>query len=644
MKPMTHGSSFVKFLRLLSKLLPVLCLAALSVRAGAQKHSAKTLSRFDAQVDELLTKLTLAEKIGQMTQAEQGQLRDLSEIKSLALGSVLSGGGSDPAEGNDLQSWTKAVQQCQQQALASRLGIPLLYGIDAVHGHGNVLNAVIFPHHIGLGCTRDAALVEEVNRITALEVRASGINWNFAPCIAVPRDIRWGRTYEGFGEDPELVAHLGAAAVRGLQGDDLADPTRLLACAKHFLGDGGTLPETRGANWEGFGDDVRLRLDQGDLRCDEATLRRIHLAPYLPAIRAGVGSIMPSYSSWNGVKCSAHKWLLTDLLKGELGFEGFLISDYNAIDQLDKDYKQAIRQSVNAGMDMFMVPAKYREFIGHLTALVNEGSVSQQRIDDAVRRILRVKAAMGLLEPKRSHLASSASPNNFGTPEHRRIAREAVRKSAVLLKNHNAILPLDKHAQITVVGKGANDLGRQCGGWTIEWQGAVGEVTTGGVTILEGLRQVAGDAAKVSYSPDGNLAANTTAIIAVVGELPYAEGAGDGDDLRLSAEDRHVVSAACRTGLPVVLVVLSGRPMILGDALDSCDGVLAAWLPGTEGSGIADVLYGDFAPTGKLSVTWPTAISQEPINRDEPSTQVPAFPYGFGLGYKVARETPPSTQ
>ncbi|WP_243663754.1 glycoside hydrolase family 3 protein [Rhodothermus marinus] len=371
------------------------CLMLGLVAAGCQKAEQQPpstaafppLSSYDEQARALLAQMTLEEKIGQMIQAEQAFLQDPYDIQTYHLGSILSGGNSDPADGNSLEAWTEVYDSLQAIALRTRLGIPLLYGIDAVHGHSNVEGAVVFPHHIALGATRDPDLVEQVYRITAIEMRATGIHWDFAPCIAVARDIRWGRTYESFAEDPELVATLGAAAVRGLQNGGLNNPLAVLATAKHFAGDGGTAFGTGGPQG--------ALLDQGDVRLDEATFRRIHVRPYIDAIQAGVGSIMVSYSSWNGVKMTGHKYMLTDVLKGELGFEGIVISDYNAIDQVHPDYKTAIEISINAGIDMAMVPTRYREFFQLLKELVEEGRVPMERIDDAVLRILRVKFAMG---------------------------------------------------------------------------------------------------------------------------------------------------------------------------------------------------------------------------------------------------------
>jgi beta-glucosidase len=344
--------------------------SALTVAASMFPVKAGNLRLQDAKVRALLARMTLEEKIGQMVQAEQSALKDLSDIERYFLGSLLSGGTSDPKSGNGLKDWTDLYDSLQAHTQKTRLRIPLLYGIDAVHGHNNVLNATLFPHNVGLGCTRNPALVERAARITALEVRATGINWTFAPCVAVPRDERWGRTYEGFGESPELARTLGEAAVRGLQGRNLRDPASVLACAKHFVGDGATIYGT-GTKLK---DDVHI-LDRGDVRLSEPELRRLHMQGYISAIRAGVGTIMPSYNSWNGVKCSGSKRLLTEILKDELGFDGFLISDYNAINELPGDYKSQIEASANAGMDMFMVPNTYRELYGHLLELVKENRV-----------------------------------------------------------------------------------------------------------------------------------------------------------------------------------------------------------------------------------------------------------------------------
>jgi beta-glucosidase len=583
-----------------------------------------SLSSFDPKVKELLAKMTVEEKIGQMTQPEQSALKDPNDIEKYFVGSLLSGGDSDPEEGNSLLAWTNLYDRLQQHSHKTRLGIPILYGIDAVHGHNNVLGAVIFPHNIGLGCTRNPALVEKAARITAEEVRATGINWAFAPCVTVPQDIRWGRTYEGYSEDPQLVKLLGEAAVRGFQGSSLSQPLALLACAKHYAGDGGTA----------FGSARRgALLDQGDTRVDEETLRRVHLQGYISAIHAGVGSIMPSYNSWNGVKVSASKHLLTEILKQELGFEGFLISDYNAIDQVDPDFKTAIKISINAGMDMAMVPDRYRQFFNTLKQLVDEGQVPMSRIDDAVTRILRVKFAMGLMDGSRSILADRNLHKTFGSTEHREIARQAVRESLVLLKNERQALPISKRvARVHVGGKSADDIGNQCGGWTISWQGRSGDVTPGGTTTLSAIRATVSKNTSVTFSRDGAGAEGADIGIVVIGEKPYAEGKGDRADLALDKEDADAVSNMKKAGIPVVVILISGRPMIVTDVLNRADAFIAAWLPGTEGQGITDVLFGDYKPTGKLSFSWPRSMAQLPVNINSGNYD-PLFKYGYGLTY-----------
>jgi beta-glucosidase len=603
----------------------VLLGTVLFIPSGISRPSAgnKSFSTYDPQARALLAKMTLDEKVGQMTQADLDGLKDIHDIQKYFLGSVLSGGDSDPKSGNTLQDWTDTIGQITAEALKTRLAIPLLYGIDAVHGHNNILGATIFPHNIGEGCAHNPELVKKAARITAEEIRATGINWAFGPCVTVPQDIRWGRTYEGYGEIPKMPALLGEAAVEGFQGDDLASPVSVLACAKHYMGDGGT---TMGTGLNGG-------LDQGDTRVDEATLRKIHMQGYVTTVRAGVGSIMPSYNSWNGVKCSASKKLMTDILKNELGFEGFLISDYNALDELPGDRKQQIETSINAGMDMVMVPDKYREFYDTLKELVNEGKVPMSRIDDAVLRILRVKFAMGLMAKSYSPLADRRLWKSFGSPEHRAVARELVRQSIVLLKNDHKTLPISKNvARIHVGGKSADDLGNQCGGWTITWQGSSGNVTPGGTTILAAIRNTVSKDTKVTYSKDGTGAQGATLGIVVVGETPYAEMKGDRTDLTLAPEDVSAISNMKAAGIPVVVVLLSGRPMIIGSVLGKADAFLAAWLPGTEGQGVADVLFGDYNPTGKLTFSWPRTMAQVPIHVGSPNYD-PLFKYGYGLKY-----------
>ena len=580
-------------------------------------RGAPLFSGHDREVDALLAQMSLDEKIGQMVQVDSGALKDKADVRKYFLGSVLSGGNADPAAGNSAQNWLEFVSEFQAQARQTRLKIPLIYGIDAIHGHNNIEGAVIFPHHIGLGATHDPGLVERAERVTAEEVAGTGIRWAFAPCIAVPQDERWGRTYEGYSDHTALVAELGFAAVKGFQGPELsAAPTSVLACAKHFIGDGGT---TNG-------------MDQGNTVCDEATLRRLYLPPYRTAIAAGVGSIMVSYSSWNGVKMHGNQHLLTDVLKGELGFRGFLVSDWAAIDQLSPDYRADIAQSINAGLDMIMIPYgpgrtnNYAEFITDLKQLVAAGVVPPARIDDAVRRILRIKIQLGLFENQPTDPRLTAA---IGSPEHRAVGRACVRESLVLLKNDRHVLPLAKNLKrLAVLGGAADDLGIQCGGWTIDWQGRRGRVTPGGTTVLAALRQTVSPGTQITFATGPGDLKGADAVIVVIGEEPYAEQKGDRADLNLPAGDLALVAAAKATGAPVVTLLFSGRPLILNSALADSDAFIAAWLPGTEGLGVTDVLFGDFKFTGRLPRAWPRSNAHV-VTGD--AAETPLFPYGFGL-------------
>jgi beta-glucosidase len=568
----------------------------------------------DVRVRDLLSRMTLDEKIGQMTQADRQFVKPESDIESYYLGSLLSGGGSAPPE-NKPARWAEMYDSYQRLALSTRLAIPLIYGIDAVHGHNSVMGATIFPQNIGMGCTRNPKLVEAAARATAAEVAATGIDWTFAPCIAVPQDERWGRTYEGFGETAELAEMMGAAEVRGFEGD--AGQLSILATAKHFLGDGGT----------------QAGVDQGDTIVNEVTLRAVHLPGYRAAVNAGVGSIMASYSSINSEKMHGNRHLLTDVLKGELGFHGFVVSDWKAIDRLPGDFEDDVTEAINAGIDMVMVPDDYRTFISTLKKLAGNGRVPMSRIDDAVGRILTQKFRFGLFERP---LSDPSLLPQVGSAEHRQIARQAVRESLVLLLNNNRTLPLSPDAgSILVAGKSADDLGNQCGGWTISWQGASGPVTTG-TTILQGIRNAA-PKAQVAYSREGEVPSGAKAAIVVIGERPYAESQGDRVDLYLDNEDISTVRRVHAAGIPTVVVLLSGRPMIVEPIVASADALVAAWLPGSEGDGVADVLFGRYHPSGKLGHSWPRSMTQIPINvgpqGEKPAGYDRLFPYGFGLTY-----------
>jgi beta-glucosidase len=583
----------------------------------------------EERVEDLLGRMTLEEKIGQMTQVEKNSIKK-EDITRRFIGSLLSGGGGYPTGNNTPQGWAAMVNEFQAYALGTRRGIPLLYGVDAVHGHNNVRGAVIFPHNVGLGATRDPDLLQRIGQVTAQEVAATGVHWNFGPCVAVPQDIRWGRTYEGYSENPQLVATLGAAYLRGLQGDDLADPTTILATPKHFVGDGG-------AAW---GTSRISAIDRGVTDVDEATLRAVHLPPFVAAIEAGAQSIMASFSSWGGMKMHAQKYLLTDVLKGELGFTGLVVSDWAGIDEISGAYYEDVVTAINAGIDMNMVPYDYNRYISALTRAVESGGVPLERIDDAARRILHVKFELGLFERP---FADEALLATVGSDEHRELAREAVQKSLVLLKNDDATLPIAQDAAlIFVAGAWANDLGAQCGGWTIEWQGKSGAITQG-TTVLEAIENTVSENTTVQYNRSGKYdqildengdPAIADVCIAVIGEEPYAEFEGDKSDLALSDADASLIERLGPVCDKVVAVLLSGRPLIITKQLEQVDAFVAAWLPGTEGQGVADVLLGDAPFSGKLSYTWPRSMEQVPFDFNNLPTEgddAPLFPFGYGL-------------
>jgi beta-glucosidase len=570
-----------------------------------------------ARVEALLAQMTLEEKAGQMLQVELKSVGNLDNIQTSLLGSVLVGPGSVPATSGP-SAWADLSEAVMAIAAQTRLGIPLAFATDGIHGHNNVNGAVIFPHNVGLGCAGDPALVEEVTRVTALEMAGTGLRWTFAPVLAAARDERWGRTYEAFGETAELPARLGAAAVRGLQGPALSDPTSVLACAKHFAGDGATT----------WGTGLSGRIDQGNVVGDEAALRALHVDQYRDAIESGVGSVMVSYSSWQGLKMHAHRQLLTEVLKGELGFEGIVLSDHEGIHHLPGTVKDQVVASVNAGMDMLMVAGKWREVLDGLKTAAASGEIPASRLDDAVRRILSVKVAMGLWGGKAA--VDRALTRKVGSAEHRAVARRAVRRSLVLLKNEGGALPLPRTGRIHVGGKSADNIGRQCGGWTLSWAGSR-NLAIPGTTILQGLRNGAPDA-QITLAADGTGGAGAEVGVVVIGEEPYAEFMGDKADLSLAPADVEAVRAMKAANLKVVVVLVTGRPLVLEPILPLADAIVAAWLPGTEGDGVADVLYGFHPPTAKLSMSWPASMAQIPINVGDP-TYEPLFPYGHGLTF-----------
>lgn len=571
----------------------------------------------EQRVDSLLALMTLEEKIGQMVQAERRSISP-ADMTKYGIGSVLSAGGSAPSP-NEPAAWMDMVDMLQQGALDSRLGIPMLYGIDAIHGHNNVYGATLFPHNIGLGAAGDADLVRGIAAATAEEVRATGIAWNFAPCICSPQDVRWGRTYEGYSESPELVSKLGAAYVEGLQGDMATEgglsENRVIASIKHWVGDGAT---------EGG-------VDRGDAKLTEEEME-VFIEPYRASIQAGARTVMVSFSSWNGEKLHGSRRMITDVLKGELGFTGFVVSDYNGIEEMEPaDFFSAVKRGVLAGIDMFMEPDNWRGFQKTLRDLVERGEVPVERIDDAVRRILTVKFEAGLFEKPFGDRELQSS-GTVGSERHRALAREAVAKSAVLLKNEGSLLPLSAAAKkLIVVGPMADDIGAQSGGWTISWQGMLGDITPG-TTIVDGIRQAVSPETEIVHDPSGEQIEGGDAVIVVVGEEPYAEGLGDSGSISLSDRDIALLGRVHASGLPSVVVLLSGRPLLIAEELERSDAFVAAWLPGTEGAGIADVLFGAKPFSGKLSYTWPRSIDQLPAARaGVPIAADPLFPIGYGL-------------
>jgi beta-glucosidase len=599
-----------------------------------------------ARVADLLGRMTLEEKVGQMTQTERYQVfDDTSPITTWKLGSILSGGGSTPTE-NIPKAWADMVDRFQQAALATRLHIPLLYGIDTVHGDGNMYGATVFPHNIGLGATRDPALVARVEHVAAEETRATGPQWAFAPCICAARDDRWGRTYESFSEDPSLVIQM-ETAIDGFQGPDMSANDRVMATAKHYAGDGDTRYDASKAGTGAY------PIDQGVSVTNRQDFWDVALRQYVPAVQQHhVGSVMPSYSSvdWtedglgNPIKMHANQELITGVLKGTMKFDGLVISDWEGIHQIPGDWPTQVKTGVMAGIDMFMEPNVYQSFETTLLGLVNSGQIPMARIDDAVSRILTKKFELGLFEhpyTDRTHLSE------VGSAAHHALARQAAAESQVLLKNDRATVPIAGQ-RIYVAGSNANNIGNQAGGWTLTWQGGSTNKIPG-TTILDGIREVAG-AGRVTYSEDASDPIGRGDVgVVVVGETPYSEGFGDvggpqwgydpGDHgvlrpaqtMKLNAADSAAVDKVCAQAAKCVVVIVSGRPMILDpQQLSHIDALVAAWLPGSEGAGVADTLFGRRPYTGRLPVTWPRTLEQEPINVGDANYH-PLYPFGYGL-------------
>ncbi len=589
----------------------------------------------EQRIDALMASMTIEEMVGQTIQADIADVTP-EDVRRYHLGAILNGGNSAP--GGDVRApadqWLALADEFYAAAMDTTDGhkaIPILWGTDAVHGHNNIVGATIFPHNIGLGATRNPELVEQIGKITAREVIVTGIDWTFAPTLAVVRDNRWGRTYESYSEDPEIVAEYATAIVKGLQGEldtnQFLSGQHVIATAKHFIGDGGT---QRGK-------------DQGNNIDSETDLRDYHGAGYPPAIEAGVQTIMASFSSWHGTKMHGHKALLTDVLKDRMGFSGFVVGDWNGHAQIPGCSTKSCPTAFNAGIDMFMAPDSWRELHGNTVAQVKSGEIPRSRLEDAVRRILRVKFRLGLFEkPKPSERPLAGNYALLGHPNHQAIAQQAVRESLVLLKNQGNLLPLHTDKTILVTGDGADNISKQAGGWTLSWQGTgnTNEHFPNGTSIWEGIQNaVTGGGGNALFSPDGTYEQRPDVAIVVFGEDPYAEFKGDLENLNfLSDQALHLLQSFRAADIPTVAVFLSGRPLWVTPEINAADAFVAAWLPGSAGAGIADVLFRkpdgtiNFDFKGKLSFSWPRTAIQTKMNRDD-NDYDPLFPYGYGLTY-----------
>ena len=587
----------------------------------------------EERVADLMQYMTLEEKVAQMMQPERLSASSY-EVTKYGIGSILSGGGAAPSAGNTAQDWYNIIYTFQEAAMESRLGIPLIYGIDSVHGNNNVDDATIFPHNIGIGATGNLELAELIAQITAEETHAIGANWAFAPCLGNAQNEMWGRTYECFSEDATVVAQFSEAYVRGLQGN-LGEKS-VAACAKHFIGEGYTMNGVNQGN-------VNMSMDEFKQLLEDENL----LAPYIAAIEEGVQTVMVSFHSVDGEKCHGNKWMLTDLLRDQLGFEGILISDYNGVQQIktaNGTYEEQVLAALDAGLDMYMEPYAWKDCMNILIDAVKDGYVSIDRINQSVERILTVKFNMGLFEHPYADEAELAS---IGAQEHRDVARQAVRESLVLLKNNmvddetTVMEALAGYTDILVVGEGANDIGIQCGGWTITWEGKKGDITTG-TTILEGIQEVVGDSKNITYSADASEIGDQQAAIVVISEDPYVETGGDRNQSNMvfASKQTQMIDKIkeANPDMKIILLMISGRPMSIADRVDDADAIIAAWLPGSEGAGIADVLFGEYDFTGKLQFTW-TWFAFKIANKHADETAV-LFPYGSGLTKSETIELP----
>jgi len=598
----------------------------------------------------ILAKMSVPEKVGQMMQPELKYITP-EEVKQFHIGSVLNGGGTTPDNNKyaTVQDWANLAEQFYQASMDEsdgKVAIPLIWGSDAVHGNNNVYGMTLFPHNIGLGAAGDPELLHRIGKATAMEVAVTGVDWTFGPTVAVVRDLRWGRTYESYSEDPRIVSEYAREMVRGIQGEDVEPgvykPRNVVATAKHFLGDGGT---TQG-------------VDRGDTEVSEKELVDIHAAGYISALDGNVLTTMASFNSWNGKKLHGHKYLMTDILKGRMGFDGFVVSDWNGHMQVPGCTVKKCAAAINAGLDLVMVPSDWKEMLANTIKAVDMGEIPMSRIDDAVTRILRVKLRAGLFDAgpvlKREHVGDLSLA---GHPDHRAVAREAVRKSLVLLKNNGSVLPLSPKANILVAGDAADNIGKQAGGWTLSWQGTgnKNEDFPGASSIWDGIKSSVDQAGgKALLSADGSFSAKDfggaekpDVAIVVYGEEPYAEWHGDITSIEYQygskRKDIDLLKKLKEQGIPVVSVFVTGRPLFTNRELNVSDAFVVAWLPGSEGNGVSQVLMQsaegkvqhDFQ--GRLSFSWPKDVTQAVVNVGDDAYE-PLFPYGYGLSYAAHKE------
>jgi beta-glucosidase len=568
---------------------------------GTQRFDLCAYETEDERIEALLSAMTLDEKLGQMTQSIWHNGVSPDAIRDQRIGAIIHTEG--PVPGPAVSDWVDNFDRFQAAAMQTRLGVPLLVGVDAVHGQNTFEGAVIFPHNIGMAATRNMDLIERAARITAVEVLGTGFNWTFSPCIAMPEHEHWGRVYEGFSEDRDLTISAVRASVRGHQGLDLALPHTVAATAKHYLADGATVGGVEG----------------GDAVMDDETMRERHLPTYAAAVEEGVAAVMVGFNSYNGVNMHQNRYLVTEVLKGELGFDGVVLTDWDGGQRFGPAHTV-----INAGIDMAMQPGNHEEFMADLRSSVTDGTVPIERIDDAVRRILRLKFRVGLFADP---FAKRGFSDQVGSAQHRAVARQAVRESLVLLKNERRLLPLDRNEPVAVIGAHADNSGLQSGGWSIHWQGQK-ESYRGATTIVDGIRAVAG---RVEFAPAGcHEGLQSETAIVVVGEEPYAEFEGDTDQLFLSEEHKDMVGRCKAMGKNVVVVLISGRVLVIEPELELSDAFIAAWLPGSEGAGVADLLFAvdGFRPQGKSPYAWPRAVADLPLGQfDERAL----FPFGYGL-------------